>query len=348
MVPFIVVLIIVGLLAVLYVVHLATDWASSSALQAFNDSRRRSRHAGHATAGAPSGIYWSGGQRASLGMLVSTRLSPDDALAVVRSLALQLRGTNALARHALFATVDGERSGFARVTLRTEKRLLLQFPVTAVPTPDANSTLLRLGGLTKYGYTQSMFLGFIPSGPRRIHGWDTYLELLDRVSGGVRALDASSESRFVDGTRSDSVLPPRVTVGAASRAELARSNELPAGERTCRRLNCAARGVPTDTLRCPSCDHPTVLLGEYRDDLMAAPGVLYDPNYVPPPPEPVNPSMSGAAAGVVVVPEIASAMGGRTCARIRCAREGIRTDDERCAVCGFATIPLTTFRGQLR
>lgn len=113
-------------------------------------------------------------------------------------------------------------------------------------------------------------------------------------------------------------------------ADLARSNELPAGERACRRLNCVARGVPTDTVRCPSCDHPTVLLGEYRDQLMAAPGVLYDSSYTPPP-QPDNPTVSVETAGVAAAPETASAMGERTCARIRCDREGVRTDDERCA-----------------
>lgn len=55
--------------------------------QAVRDAQRRSRHADHDTAKAPSGLYWTGGQRASLGMVVSTSLLREDAMAVFRSVA---------------------------------------------------------------------------------------------------------------------------------------------------------------------------------------------------------------------------------------------------------------------
>lgn len=109
------------------------------------------------------------------------------------------------------------------------------------------------------------------------------------------------------------------------------SDVLPAGERTCHRLNCDTRGVPTEHAHCGACGHATVPLTSFSGTVMSAPGVVFNPNAAPAPePEPV------AAAALAPV---AHPGGEQACIRIGCDLRGQRTKLERCPGCGHYTAP---------
>ncbi|MDR3165844.1 MAG: hypothetical protein LBU13_09745 [Synergistaceae bacterium] len=63
----------------------------------------------------------------------------------------------------------------------------------SVHSDDAGNTVLRVGGLDTYTTSQSKVYGFIPAGPKMIHGMDPYKRYLNAVLEEIKNRDPEAE-----------------------------------------------------------------------------------------------------------------------------------------------------------
>jgi hypothetical protein len=62
-----------------------------------------------------------------------------------------------------------------------------------INTDDSGKTFIRVGGLDTYTTSQSKMLGFIPAGPKMIHGMDPYKRYLNAVLEELQGRDAEAQ-----------------------------------------------------------------------------------------------------------------------------------------------------------
>jgi hypothetical protein len=135
----------------------------------------------------------------------TTRLSPDEALNVVReaSRAVKGGGKGILTAGAVAgvgglanvgAAVHVEESGpnSLGLSITSGKRVVELCTFKASCEQADGATALRVGGLTTYKATQSTALGFIPIGPKVVMGFDPYKRLLAAVESGLKQRDPTA------------------------------------------------------------------------------------------------------------------------------------------------------------
>jgi hypothetical protein len=62
-----------------------------------------------------------------------------------------------------------------------------------VYTDDSGMTVLRIGGLDTYTTSQNKMYGFIPAGPKMIHGMDPYKRYLKAISEEINNKDPEAQ-----------------------------------------------------------------------------------------------------------------------------------------------------------
>ena len=134
--------------------------------------------------------------RASVTLSATTGLEPAAALDVIKRAANKVKGggksllTTGLMNLGAEVHVEESHDGWLGLSITSGKRLieLCTFRARA-SSSDGAKTRLTVGGLDRYKTSQSAFLGLIPTGPKKIPGYDPYRRFLDQVAADLRAAD---------------------------------------------------------------------------------------------------------------------------------------------------------------
>jgi hypothetical protein len=144
-------------------------------------------------------------ERVKTALRATTSLSPEAALDIVRAASGQVKGggkslatvglvggVEALANVGATVHVEEETANSLGLSITSGKRVAELCTFTAHADSVDGKTELRVGGLATFKATQSALLGFIPVGPKVIHGFDLYKRLLSAIEASVKAQDPAA------------------------------------------------------------------------------------------------------------------------------------------------------------
>jgi hypothetical protein len=143
--------------------------------------------------------------RVNTALTATTSLPQEMTLGIVRSATGQVKGggkslvtvglvggVQALANVGATVHVEEEGPNSLGLSINSGKRVVELCTFKAVAEAADGKTTLRVGGLATFKATQSTLLGFIPFGPKVIHGFDAYQRFLAAVETLLRAQDPSA------------------------------------------------------------------------------------------------------------------------------------------------------------
>jgi hypothetical protein len=136
--------------------------------------------------------------RSKVALYATTSLDPAASLALVKQAAEQVKGggksllTSGVANVGATIHVEGEDAESLALSITSGKRLVELCTFSAQATPSNGTTSLRVGGLDRYKTVQSRLFHLIPTGPKRILGYDPYRRFLDTVRAALAVADPSA------------------------------------------------------------------------------------------------------------------------------------------------------------
>jgi hypothetical protein len=138
--------------------------------------------------------------RAKRRLQATTALAAPDVLGLVKQSTESAKGggasllTSGIANVGARVHVEVEGPAALGLSITSGKRVVELCSFTARVAPgEGGATVLTVGGLESYKTSQPRVLGFIPSGPKSILGYDLYKRYLDGLARAIQSADASAQ-----------------------------------------------------------------------------------------------------------------------------------------------------------
>jgi hypothetical protein len=144
--------------------------------------------------------------RAQVALRATTTVGTADSLDVVKQATSEVKGggksllTSGLANVGATVHIEAELPDRLKLSITSGKRVVELCTFTAEATVVDGKTAVRVGGLETYKTFQSKLFYIIPTGPKRILGYDPYRRFLAAVEAGILAKDADANVTIAEPT----------------------------------------------------------------------------------------------------------------------------------------------------